>query len=75
MKRFETEFREKYPDCRVEEEFVSTQLIRFHVALGNIHFSESGIRELAFKYALEESRELGIPERIEQMSLWPIHNH
>lgn len=71
-KRFSTYeelFRNQFPDARVEEEFVSPHLSRFHVALGNIHFSESGIRDLAFKYALEESKGMKIPERIEQLSL------
>lgn len=69
---YEELFRNRYPDARIEEEFVSVHLSRFHVALGDIHFSESGIRDLAFKYALEEAENKHLPERIDQLTLWPI---
>lgn len=75
---FEAKFREQYPDCRIEEEFVSQNVTRYHVVLGNgFHCSESAIRELAFKYAWMDVQEgkLKLPPQIEQMNLWPIHNH
>ena len=69
---WEDQFREQFPDARVEEEIISEHLTRYRVVVGNsFHCSESGIRELAFKYALEDVREgkLQIPPRIEQLEL------
>lgn len=68
---FEDLFRHQYPDCQVFEEIVSSALTRYRVAIGKIEFSESGVRDLAFKYALEEASQLNIPPRIEQFELWP----
>lgn len=74
MLNFEEKFRLNYPDCKVEEEWVSSNLTRYHVIVGKIHCSESGIREMAFKYALDDIREgkLSIPAGIEQGELWPL---
>jgi hypothetical protein len=74
---YEEKFRELYPDARVEEEYVSENLTRFHVCVGRFHCSESGVRELAFKYAFDDIKEgkLKIPPRVEQLNLWPTLKH
>jgi len=73
-KIFERQMRERFPDCRVEEEIVSQNLTRFYIFVGEkFYCAESGLsREMAFKYALEEidSGRLQVPERIEQFKLW-----
>lgn len=71
MLTFEEKFREMYPDCRVEEEIVSINFTRYHVVLGSFHCSESGVREMAFKYALEDIAEGKIkpPPLIEQLEI------
>lgn len=74
LNSFEDVFRRQYPDCRVLEEVVSTALTRYRVAVGKIEFSESGVRDLAFKYALEEAAQLNIPPRVEQFELWPLRS-
>lgn len=74
MLSFEDSFRVKYPDCLVTEEIVSGSLSRYRVTIGKIEFSESGIRELAFKYATEEAALINLPERIEQFELWPLRS-
>ena len=69
---WEDQFRKLFPDSRVEEEIISENLTRYRVVVGNsFQCSESGNRELAFKYALEDIREgkLNIPPRIEQLEL------
>ena len=68
---YEDLFRREYDDCRLVEEIISSNLTRYHVMLGKIEFSDSGIRDLAFKYALEEAAQLKIPPRLEQLQLWP----
>jgi len=70
---YEEMFRKQYPDCRVEEEFVSPNLTRHHVIVGGFHCSESGVREMAFKYAFDDIRDgkLKIPPMIEQLHMWP----
>lgn len=65
---FEQKFRDEHPDCRVEEEIISENLTRYHVVVGNFNCSESGVRELAFKYAWEERTK--IPPYVEQLQLW-----
>lgn len=70
MLSFEEKFKAEYPDCGVIEETISSNLTRYRVVLGKIEFSESGVRDLAFKYALEEAKELSIPALKEQMRLW-----
>src|ERR1700735_4813828 len=73
MVSFEEKFRAEHPDCSVGEEVISSSLTRYHVVVGNVHCSESAVRELAFKYALEDIKEgrLNLPPRIEQLALWP----
>lgn len=70
MISYEEKFRVEHPDCRIEEEIISSNLIRYHVIVENIHFSESAVRDLAFKYALEEAKELNLPPQKEQLKLW-----
>lgn len=72
MESFEDRFRREYPDCRCEEERISAHLSRYKVKIGNIECGESGIRDLAFKYAWQDVRDgnLSIPPRIVQLALW-----
>ena len=72
MISYEEKFRREYPDCRVIEEILSDNFTWFHVVIGNIHCSYSGIRDMAFKYALDDIREgkLRIPPCVEQFELF-----
>ena len=74
MQSFEERFRREYPDCRVEVESVSSNLDRFHVYVGKLHCSDSGVRDLAFKWALQDVRsgKLVLPACPEQLRLWEI---
>lgn len=73
MISFEDRFRSRYPDYRIEEEVVSDNLTRYHLFVGDLHCCDSGVREFAFKYALEDvkSGKLIIPPQIRQLQLWP----
>lgn len=72
MLSFEEKFRLKYPDCRVEIENVSSSFDRFHVFVGSIHCGDSGMRDNAFRWVLEDiaAGKLSIPAGVEQMRLF-----
>lgn len=74
MLSFEDKFRAEYPDCKIKEEIVSSNVTRYHVIVGDISCSESAVRDLAFKYALEDIKEgkLSLPPRVEQLELWQL---
>lgn len=74
MVSYEEKFRRQYPDCRVEIETVSASLERFHVFVGNIHCADSGVRDYAFRWALEDiaAGKINLPENTEQLQLWPL---
>ena len=74
MLSFEEKFRRQHPDCRLEIEIVSNNLERFHVYVGNIHCADSGVRDYAFRWALEDikSGKLDLPPYTEQIEIWPL---
>jgi hypothetical protein len=61
---WEKDFRKLYPDCKVQEEQLSENFTRYRVMVCGEICSESGDRELAFRWALEDLRDgkLQIPE-------------
>jgi hypothetical protein len=74
MLSFEERFRAKYSHCRLEIESLSSCMDRFHVYVGNLHVADSGERELAFRWALQDikSGAIKIPDSIEQIRLFPV---
>ena len=74
VQTFEEKFREKYPDCRLEIEPISTTCEHFRVFVGNLPCSESMDRDLAFRWALEDIRSgaLMIPPVHEQTEMFPL---
>lgn len=74
MLSFEDKFRAEYRNYEVTEEVVSEQLTRYSLFVGNLFCGDSAVRDLAFKYALEDVKtgKLEIPPSIEQLELWPM---
>jgi hypothetical protein len=69
---WEEKFRAKFADVRVIAEARSENFINFTVVVGTQPVAESGVRELAFKYALDDLRDglLNIkPQVAEQLRL------
>ena len=76
MLSFEDRFRAKHPDYRIHEEVISPNLSRFHLYVGVVHCSDSGYRDYAFRWALDDEAQgkLEIPKHPYQMELWPLED-
>lgn len=74
MQSFEDKFRAKYPDCRLEILPRSDVMDQFHVYVGNLHCGDSGVRDYAFRWALEDiaAGKIVIPPGFEQAELFPL---
>jgi hypothetical protein len=71
---FEDQFGKLYPNYQIREQPGACGIhSTFHLSVDGIMCADSGIREFAFKYALQDLRtgKLVLPNPPLQMELWP----